>query len=195
MGRCETRASLWHHNPKSFKTVSKKYIVTKQQQKVLKLEPCIFLQDRNKKLRHNWAIKSTLGQKVTKTVYYIQPVIKRSNSINMFFWRLAIHFWDNLFKITILRPIPNPSLWCHSKIGSEETEICTSSKKRSKLIVNETLKWVKWLWGQFWNFQNIIFCYDVINAKFGHYVLTVKERSKSVTIPSLSGAIHFSGQF
>ena len=37
-------------------------------------------------------IKPNLGQKETKIVYYIQTVIKRSNSITTVFSRLVIHF-------------------------------------------------------------------------------------------------------
>ena len=41
-GRCETEPSLWRHFNKFFKAVSKQYMATKQQQKVLNFEPCYF---------------------------------------------------------------------------------------------------------------------------------------------------------
>ena len=134
---CETGVPLWCHFSKFFSAVWKQYISTKQQQKVLNLESCLFflrwkiwffiifskIWDFNNpcdviklKLSHKWAI----------FVYSIPTVIKRSNSVTMFFFRLVIPFWDQAFKIMIW-PIPNPSFWCHSNIGSKETQICVSN--------------------------------------------------------------------
>ena len=63
----------------------------------------------------------------------------------MVFLRLVIHFSDQFFKIVILWPIHNPSVWRHSKIELKQAQICTfstNSEKRSKPIGNETLKLV-----------------------------------------------------
>ena len=68
-----------------------------------------------------WCYKVKIGSKGVKFVYYIPIVTKRSNSITMAFARLVIHFWDQYFKIVILWPIPNPSLWL------KEAQICVSS--------------------------------------------------------------------
>ena len=64
-----------------------------------------------------WKVK--LGLKVAKFAYYIPTVIERWNSVAMVFSRLVIQF----FKILIW-PIPNPSFWHYSKIGSKEAQIC-----------------------------------------------------------------------
>ena len=68
-------------------------------------------------------IKSILGQKGAKLVYYIATVMKRSNLITMDFLRLVIHFWGQFSKTVILWPIPNCSFWRHSIIVSKETQI------------------------------------------------------------------------
>ena len=109
------------------------------------MEPYIFFEVKNLIFCHFstvWkfnspcdSIKSKLGQKEIKVVYYIPTVIKRSNLITMVFSRIVIHFSDQFFKIVMWWPIHNPSVWRHSKIGSKEAQICTSStvgEKRSK---------------------------------------------------------------
>ena len=73
----------------------------------------------------------------------------------MVFLRLVIHFSDQFFKIVILWPIHNPSVWRHSKIELKEAQICTfstSGEKRSKPIGNETLKLVSAIFYQIFYF-------------------------------------------
>ena len=143
-----------------FEALSKQYIVTKQQHKILNLEPCIFFEKTNLIFCHFskiWefnnlcdVIKSKLGQKDAKFVYYIIPtVIKRSNLIMLVFSRLLVYFWDQFFKIVILCPIPNPSFSVSSKIVSKEVQSCiysTIGEKRLKTLGNQTLRWEKCLW-------------------------------------------------
>ena len=77
----------------------------------------------------------------------------------MVFLRLVIHFSDQFFKIVILWPIHNPSVWHHSKIGSKGAQICTSStngEKRPEPIGNETLKLVSAIFFQIFIFHQMI---------------------------------------
>ena len=104
-----------------------------QWQKVLNLKPCMFFEVKNLIFRNFpkiWkfnnscdVIKSILGQKGSKFVYYIATVMKRSNLITMDFLRQVIHFWGQFSKTVILWPIPNYSFWRHSITGSKETQI------------------------------------------------------------------------
>ena len=101
------------------------------------MKPCIFFELKNLIFYHFckiWkfnipcdVIKSNLGLKGVIFAYYIPTAIKRSNSTTMIFLRLVIHFSDQFFKIVILWPIHNPSVWRHSKIELKETQICTFS--------------------------------------------------------------------
>ena len=129
--RCEMGTPVWRHFPKFFKAVSMQHIATKQQWKVLNLEPFYiswgekfdlpsFLEIR----QSLWHHEVKIGPKGTKFIYYIPTVIKKTNSITVVFSRLVIHFWDRFFKTVILWPIPNPSLLRHFNIMSKEIRIC-----------------------------------------------------------------------
>ena len=128
-----------------------------------------------------WHHKAKIGPKWGQIcTLYIPTVMKRSNSMIIIFSRLVIHFWDQFFKTVILWPIPNPSFWRHSKVGSKETEICISStngeEKSKPKSQNDTLRWGKYE-ANFKIFKTLFSSYDVINTKLGqegpefvHYV-------------------------
>ena len=100
------------------KAVSKQYTRTKQEQKVLNLEPWIFFEEKNMIFRHFsniWkfnnpcdVIKSRLGQKGVTFVYYIPTEIRRSYSITMVFSRLVIHSWDQFLRLWYYGPFLIP---------------------------------------------------------------------------------------
>ena len=97
-----------------------------------------------------WRHGVKIEPKGAKPVYYIPTVIKRSNSITMAFSRLVTDFWDQFLKIMILWIILNTSFWRHSKVGSQDAQICISraiGEESSKPIGNGTLRWGKSLWG------------------------------------------------
>ena len=87
---CEVGAHLWHHFPKFFKAIYHNQTTTENS----KLGT-MFHEVKNLIFRHFskiWkfnnpcdVIKSKLGQKGAKFVYYIPTVTERSNSITMVF--------------------------------------------------------------------------------------------------------------
>ena len=60
-------------------------------------------------------------------LYTLFQLWEKDQIYKLFFFSLVIPFWNQMFKIVILWPIPNPSFWCHSIVGSKETQICISN--------------------------------------------------------------------
>ena len=90
-------------------------------------------------------IMSKLGQKGARFVYYIYSNCDKNIKSNDygFFFEVSSSFWGKFFKIVILWLILNLLFWRHSKSGSEEAQICLSSRSLSKIV---------------WHFKNCIFC-------------------------------------
>ena len=73
-----------------------------------------------------WHHKVKIESQMSHICILYSSCYKNIKFNSCFFLRLVIPFWDQVFKIMIWL-IPNPSFWCHSNIGSKETQMCVSN--------------------------------------------------------------------